>query len=91
MGANPPKRDAWPLPKRTRHVWVDPAHTTRISYQGLDLEQRQIRGNWTALLVYLDDQRSIERRVVQRWVRAGHLRPVVSDLNTMGWRRRVWR
>ena len=35
MGANPPKRDAWPLPERVRHVWVDPGHPTRMSYQGL--------------------------------------------------------
>ena len=62
-----------------------------MPYQGLVLEWRKVRGAWTALVVYLDDQSSNERRTVLRWVRAEHLRPVESDPNTMGWRRRVWR
>jgi hypothetical protein len=55
------------------------------------VEWRQTRGVWTALVVYLDDQSSIEGRTVLRWVRAEHLRPAVSDPNAMGWRRRMWR
>lgn len=91
MGAKPPKRDAWPLPKRVRHVWVDPSHPTRMPYQGLVLEWRQVGGIWTALVVYLDDQSTNRRRTVLRWVRAEHLRPVASNPNAMGWRQRRWR
>lgn len=89
MGMNPPKRDAWPIPRTTRHVWVDnEVGRYLLPHQGLVLEWRTRSGRWEALVMYVD-LNARRPRVVEAWVREDRLRPVRSDPNDRGdWARR---
>ena len=83
MGANPGRRDAWPRPRRTRHVWVR-ASGTQPPRPGVVLGWRRARTGWQAWVVFVDESKR-EPMLVQRWLDAGQLSAVRSDPNATGW------
>ena len=82
MGSNPPKRDAWPLPRTTRHVWYRRRGTPDVFLpaQALVLEWRLQGTHWRALVAFVDTV-GPDRATVQRWAHEDELCPVWSDPN----------
>ena len=56
-------------------MWVAPGHPTKLSYQGLVVDWRLVNRTWMALVVYVDDQSTNDRRTVLRWMRPETLVP----------------
>ncbi len=83
MGANPGKRDAWPLPKRTHHVWVR-AMGKQHPRPGVIIAWRRRAGGWEAWVAMVDDSK-LEPMLVQRWVEEKNLSAVWSNPNETGW------
>ncbi len=83
MGANPGKRDAWPSPRRTRHVWVR-ATGKQPPRQGVVIAWRRWSGGWQAWVAYVDESKR-EPAIVQRWVDLRDLSAVWSSPNDTGW------
>jgi hypothetical protein len=83
VGANPGKRDAWPRPRRTRHVWVR-ATGKQHPRQGVVLAWRRTVTGWEAWVVFVDESKR-EPSLVQRWVDVRQLSAVWSDPNATGW------
>lgn len=75
----------WPVPRATRHVWVqmdDTPHAAPV--QGLVLEWRRHGYQWWASVMAVNvDERGRPRAEVC-WVEVTRLTPVRSDPNTGG-------
>lgn len=76
----------WPVPRATRHVWVqlDTKTPHAAPVQGYVLEWRRHSYQWWAhvLTVVLDEGK--RPRLDARWVEVARLTPVRSDPNTGG-------
>jgi hypothetical protein len=89
MGANPPKRDAWPQPQAWLHVWVRFNQGQQPPpMPGLVLEWRRQGTRWSAWVIWVDDSR-LRRERKQDWIDAKYLRPARSDINI--WNDGPWR
>lgn len=72
---NPSRRERWPIPKSTRHVWVLREHRFEVPWQGFVLEWKKDKGRWAAHVVFHDPERD---EPMTRWVPAERLVPVRS-------------
>jgi hypothetical protein len=93
MGANPKRRERWPIPRTTRHVWVLRDHRWEVPWQGYVIAWRRHSYKWSALVAYVDES-DPERPLVQRWVPRDKLLPVRSapeDLIGNPFNERLWR
>lgn len=77
MGANPKRRERWPIPRHTRHVWVLREYRWEVPWQGYVIEWRRHSYHWYANVLYVDDSDEA-KPVVQRWFPREMLLPVRS-------------
>ncbi len=89
MGMNPPKNDAWPPPRRWRHVWVRFDKTNLAPLPGLVLDWRRAGTRWSAWVIWIDHRAGPSDRIQQGWIQAERLRPARSDPNI--WNDGPWR
>lgn len=86
MGMNPSRRERWPIPATTRHVWILRDHRFEVPYQGFVCEWKRQSYRWYALVLYVEEfktttesgQTHVETVEVRRWLPADRLVPVRS-------------
>ncbi len=69
---NPSRRERWPIPKTTRHVWVLRRFRWEVPWQGFVLAWEKRGAEWWAHVVYVDQE------PVATWVPARSLVPIRS-------------
>ena len=80
MGSS--RRDRlWPRPRSTRHVWIRSENSLIPPTQGLVLEWRRHSYKWSALVLYVKEEKDSSPVYLQQWLPAERLWPVKSDPN----------
>lgn len=93
MSANPKKRERWPIPRTTRHVWIMGEQRFIVPLQGYVIAWRRYQYQWSAFVAYVDETDD-DKPVVQKWIPATKLVPVRSipdDLMKNPLTAEVWR
>lgn len=81
MSANPPRNDAWKPYKRYRFVLVRRETWSFKPWQGYVLDWRQVRGEWKAHVLYVDDSDHRGPICQTGWFSIDRLHPLYADPN----------